>query len=98
MSGLTSFQMPLLWRRIITLIPAIVVLALGADATWALILSQVVLSFGIPFALVPLILLTRDKALVGEIANGRLTSVLAWVGAIFVTVVNGALIMAMLGA
>ena len=98
MSGLTSFQMPLLWRRSITLIPAIVVLALGADATWALILSQVVLSFGIPFALVPLILLTRDKALVGEIANGRLTSVLAWVGAIFVTVVNGALIMAMLGA
>ena len=98
MSGLTSFQMPLLWRRIITLIPAIVVLALGADATWALILSQVVLSFGIPFALVPLILLTREKTLVGEIANGRLTSVLAWVGAIFVTVVNGALIMAMLGA
>jgi manganese transport protein len=98
MSGLTSFQMPLLWRRIITLIPAIVVLALGADATWALILSQVVLSFGIPFALVPLILLTRDRALVGEIANGRLTTTLAWIGTMFVTVVNGALIMAMLGA
>lgn len=98
MSGLTSFQMPLLWRRIITLIPAIVVLALGADATWALILSQVVLSFGIPFALVPLILLTRDRALVGEVANGRLTTTLAWIGTLFVTVVNGALIMGMLGA
>lgn len=98
MSGLTSFNMPLLWRRVITLVPAIVVLALGADATWALILSQVVLSFGIPFALVPLILLTRDRDLVGEVANRRLTSALAWVGAIFVTVVNGALIMAMLGA
>lgn len=98
MSGLTSFQMSLLWRRIITLIPAIVVLALGADATWALIISQVVLSFGIPFALVPLILLTRDRALVGEVANGRLTTALAWIGTLFVTVVNGALIMAMLGA
>lgn len=98
MSGLTSFQMPLLWRRVVTLLPAILILALGADATWALILSQVVLSFGIPFALVPLILLTRDRELVGEVANGRLTSVLAWVGAIFVTVVNGALIMSMLGA
>lgn len=98
MSGLTHFQMPLLWRRIITLLPAIIVLALGADPTWALILSQVLLSFGIPFALVPLILLTRDRTVVGEVANHRLITALAWIGAIFVTVVNGALIMAMLGA
>lgn len=98
MSGLTSFQLPLLWRRVITLVPAMIVLALGADATWALIISQVVLSFGIPFALVPLILLTRDRDLVGEVANRRVTNAVAWIGAIFVTVVNGALIMAMLGA
>lgn len=66
MSGLTSLTVPLLWRRVITLLPAMIILALGVDPTGALIISQVVLSFGIPFALVPLILLSRDRALVGN--------------------------------
>jgi manganese transport protein len=65
MSGLTDIQIPMLWRRVITLIPAFIILSLGADPTWALIISQVVLSFGIPFALIPLVIFTRDKNILG---------------------------------
>lgn len=69
MQGLMNRQIPLLLRRLITLIPALVVLGLGIDPTWALVISQVVLSFGIPFALVPLVRLTSSRELMGEDAN-----------------------------
>jgi manganese transport protein len=69
MSGLTDIQIPLLWRRVITLIPAFIILSMGADPTWALITSQVVLSFGIPFALIPLVIFTRDKSILGVDIN-----------------------------
>jgi manganese transport protein len=88
MSGLTDIQIPLLWRRVITLIPAFVILGIGADPTWALIISQVILSFGIPFALIPLVWLTRDKSILGVDINTTLTTVLAIVGASFVIVLN----------
>jgi manganese transport protein len=88
MSGLTDIQIPLLWRRVITLIPAFVILGIGADPTWALIISQVILSFGIPFALIPLVWLTRDKSILGVDINTTLTTVLAIVGATFVIVLN----------
>ncbi|ASU85829.1 divalent metal cation transporter [Nocardiopsis gilva YIM 90087] len=71
MDGLLRRRIPLLARRLITLIPALVVLALGVDPTRALVLSQVVLSFGIPFALVPLVLLTARRDVMGRYANGR---------------------------
>lgn len=96
MSGLTSLNLPLIWRRVITLLPAIIILAAGVDPTWALIISQVVLSFGIPFALVPLILLSRDRTLVGELANRGWTTALAVAGAVFVTIVNFGLIVVFL--
>ena len=70
MSGLIRRRIPLLLRRLITLIPALVVLGIGAEPTSALVISQVVLSFGIPFALVPLISLTGNRALMGRFANG----------------------------
>ncbi|WP_043497178.1 Nramp family divalent metal transporter [Georgenia sp. SUBG003] len=73
MQGLVHRQIPLLLRRLITMIPALVLLALGADPTWALVISQVVLSFGIPFALVPLLRLTSDRELMGNAANRRVT-------------------------
>ena len=57
MQGFLRRQIPLFARRAITMVPALAILALGADPTWALVVSQVVLSFGIPFALVPLLLL-----------------------------------------
>ena len=70
MAGLVKRQIPLFARRVITLIPALTVLALGIDPTWALVISQVVLSFGIPFALIPLSRLTNDRTVMGDSANG----------------------------
>ncbi|WP_127130933.1 Nramp family divalent metal transporter [Georgenia sp. SYP-B2076] len=69
MQGLLDRQVPLLLRRLITMIPALALLGLGVDPTWALVISQVVLSFGIPFALIPLLRLTSDAALMGGAAN-----------------------------
>ena len=92
MSGLTDIQIPLLWRRVITLIPAFVILSIGADPTWVLIISQVVLSFGIPFALIPLIIFTRDSALLGTEINSRTTTVLAVVASVFIIGLNDVLL------
>ena len=85
MEGLLHWHVPLLTRRAVTLVPALAVLALGAEPTWALVLSQVVLSFGIPFALVPLGLLTSNREVMGAAVNGPATRLL--LGAIVVTVV-----------
>lgn len=92
MQGLLRVSVPLLWRRLITLIPALAILAIGTDPTRALVISQVVLSFGIPFALAPLIRLTGNRALMGEDANRRLTSVLGWTVTVVVGLLNVALI------
>jgi manganese transport protein len=77
MSGFLRRRIPLLVRRALTMIPALVLLAFGADPTWALVVSQVVLAFGIPFALVPLLVLTRDPEVMGPLVNRRGTTVLA---------------------
>ncbi|MBC7723457.1 MAG: Nramp family divalent metal transporter [Burkholderiaceae bacterium] len=69
MEGLLHRRIPLLTRRVVTLIPAIGLLAAGADPTTSLVLSQVVLSFGIPFALIPLLRLTNDRSIMQEQAN-----------------------------
>jgi len=61
-------------RRLVTLLPALIILAVGFDPTHALILSQVALSFGIPFALVPLVWLTSRRELMGTFVNRRLTT------------------------
>ena len=63
-------RIPLLTRRLVTLIPALVVLAIGVDPTGALVISQVVLSFGIPFALIPLLRLTNDRSIMEDLVNG----------------------------
>lgn len=85
MEGLIHRRIPLLVRRSITLVPALVLLAVGADPTWTLVVSQVVLSFGIPFAVIPLVRLNRDRTLMGPHANGpRLQAVLVVVVALVV--------------
>ncbi|WP_217615878.1 Nramp family divalent metal transporter [Cellulomonas sp. GbtcB1] len=85
MEGLIHKRIPLLVRRSITLVPALVLLAVGADPTWTLVVSQVVLSFGIPFAVIPLVRLNRDRSLMGRYANGpRLQAVLVVVVALVV--------------
>lgn len=78
MSGLLKVRVPMLVRRAVTLAPALVILALGVNPTWALVLSQVLLSLGIPFALAPLVRLSSDRALLGHHANSPLLRVVAW--------------------
>ena len=92
MQGLLRKSYPLLVRRLITVLPALAVLASDIDPTRALVLSQVGLSFGIPFALVPLIRLTSDNTVMGVDVNSRLTTVGGWLVAVAVTVLNIALI------
>jgi len=92
MRGLLHVQIPLVVRRIITLIPALVILVIGVDPTLALVLSQVVLSFGIPFALVPLVRLTMRRDLLGESVNRWWTSVLAGVAALLLIALNTTLL------
>ncbi|MER7877172.1 Nramp family divalent metal transporter [Streptomyces solisilvae] len=77
MGGLLRRRIPLVIRRVVTLIPAVVMLALGADPTQALVISQVVLSFGIPFALAPLVVLTSRRSVMGSYANRRVVTVAA---------------------
>jgi manganese transport protein len=78
MQGFIQRQIPLFLRRAITLAPALIVLAIGVDPSRALVISQVVLSFGIPFALVPLVIFTSRRDLMGSLVNTRLTNVAAW--------------------
>jgi manganese transport protein len=75
-------------RRIITMLPAIAVLAAGMNPTDALVLSQVVLSFGIPFALIPLVLLTSRRDVMGTHVNRPLTTGIAWGMAGLITALN----------
>jgi manganese transport protein len=85
MQGFIDRRIPLVLRRLITMTPALIVLALGLDPTRSLVISQVILSFGIPFALVPLVLLTSKREIMGELVNRRVTTVAA-------SVVAGAII------
>ncbi|OBA99649.1 divalent metal cation transporter [Mycolicibacterium fortuitum] len=92
MQGLLRRSYPLLLRRMVTLIPALVILAIGVDPSRALVLSQVVLSFGIPLALIPLVRLTSKANLMGEDVNHRLTTALGWGVAGLISVLNVVLI------
>lgn len=74
MAGFINLKIPLLARRALTMIPALVVLALSVNTTDALIFSQIVLSFGIPFALFPLLMITRRPDVMGEMVNRRVTT------------------------
>ncbi|WP_372500456.1 Nramp family divalent metal transporter [Mumia quercus] len=92
MHGLLRRRVPLMLRRIVTVIPALVVLALGVEPSWALVVSQVVLSVGIPFALVPLLWLTARRSVMGEWVNRTVTTTLAAVIAGLVIALNLALL------
>jgi manganese transport protein len=96
MSGFLRRRIPLLLRRAITMVPALVILALGVDPTWALVVSQVVLSFGIPFALIPLLLLTRRRDVMGELVNRRGTTVVALLVTALILTLNGVLLVLLL--
>jgi manganese transport protein len=88
MAGFINFQIPLALRRTITMIPALVVLAIGINPTSVLVFSQVVLSFGIPFALVPLVMLTGRRDIMGIHVNSRTLAVSAWTIAVAISLMN----------
>lgn len=92
MGGLLKSRLTLLGRRLVTMVPAIAILAFGVDPTFALVLSQVILSFGIPFALVPLVWFTSRRDVMGEAVNARLTTVLGWAVTAAIVCLNIALI------
>jgi manganese transport protein len=88
MAGFINVRISLYIRRIVTMVPAIAVLAAGMNPTDALVLSQVVLSFGIPFALVPLVMLTSRRDVMGRHVNRPLTTRIAWAIAALITALN----------
>ena len=92
MAGFINVRIPMFLRRAVTMIPALVVLAIGVNPTDALVLSQVVLSFGIPLALIPLVMFTSWRDVMGVQANSRLTNVLAYGVIALITAMNVVLI------
>jgi manganese transport protein len=92
MQGFLQRRIPLFARRALTLFPALLVLALGVEPTGALVVSQVMLSFGIPFALIPLLLLTRRRDIMGELVNDPRTTVVAAVVAAVIITLNAVLL------
>ena len=92
MQGFINRMIPLVVRRLVTMLPALVVILLEFDPTRSLVISQVVLSFGIPFALVPLIMLTRRRDIMGALVNRRITTVVASMVAAVIIALNGFLL------
>jgi manganese transport protein len=88
MRDLLKVHIPILLRRFITILPALAILAVGVEPTWALILSQVVLSLGIPFALIPLVRLTSLPQVMGKWVNARALTAVGWMFCAIIVVLN----------
>jgi manganese transport protein len=95
--GFLNIQFSVFLRRLITMIPALIVIAIKLDPLKILVLSQVVLSFALPFALIPLIILTRRSSVMGELANGRKTNGLAYATVSVIIALNVLLVFQALG-
>jgi manganese transport protein len=88
MAGFMNWRIPVVIRRVVTMVPSLLVLAFAVNTTQALLYSQVILSFGIPFALVPLLVIARDRAALGLAANRGSTTVLLAAVAVLITGLN----------
>jgi manganese transport protein len=88
MQGFVNFHIPLWIRRSVTILPSLFVISIGLDPTRTLVLSQVVLSFGLPFAIIPLVLFTRKKEIMGPLVNKPVTTFLASLAAILILLLN----------
>jgi manganese transport protein len=97
MQGFVRFHIPLWVRRLVTMVPPFIVVALGADTTQALVLSQVVLSLALPVPMVTLLILTRRKDIMGEYANKPVTQIFALLAAAVVLTLNLLLILQVAG-
>ncbi len=93
MQGFVGFRIPIWLRRLVTMLPAFVVVAMGVNATDALVFSQVVLSFALPVPIFALVLFTRDRAVMGEFVNGRLTAAAAIAGTLVILALNAILLL-----
>src|SRR6202051_4536521 len=97
MQGFVGFRIPIWVRRLVTMAPAFVVVGLGADATNALVISQVVLSLALPLPMIALLIFTRRRDIMGPFANGRVTNIAAGVGTAVILLLNIVLIAQTLG-
>jgi manganese transport protein len=88
MQGFLQRRIPIWIRRLVTMAPTLVVIAIGLDPTRTLVISQVVLSFGLPFAVIPLIQFTRRKDLMGEMVNKPATTIVAMLAAALIVTLN----------
>jgi manganese transport protein len=88
MQGFLQRRIPVWVRRLVTIIPSLVVISIGLDPTRTLVISQVVLSFGLPFAIIPLIMFTRRKTLMGVLVNHSVTTALTGVVAALILTLN----------
>jgi manganese transport protein len=88
MQGFIQRQIPVTIRRLVTMIPAFVVIAIGVDPSRTLVISQVVLSFGIPFALIPLVYFTSRRDLMGGLVNRKITTIAASIVAAAIVALN----------
>src|SRR6202521_2060862 len=93
MQGFIRFRIPVLVRRLVTMVPAFIVVALGVNATNALVISQVVLSIALPLPMIALLIFTRRADVMGQFANSRLTNVAAVIATVIVLLLNTFLIL-----
>jgi manganese transport protein len=88
MQGFIERHIPIWLRRLVTILPAMLVIFLGLDPTRTLVISQVVLSFGLPFAVIPLILFSRRRDVMGELVNRQATTAVAVLVATLIVLLN----------
>jgi manganese transport protein len=92
MQGFLERHIPVWLRRLVTILPAMVVIFMGLDPTRTLVISQVVLSFGLPFAIIPLVLFSRRPQLMGALVNRRATTAAAALISVLIILLNGYLL------
>jgi manganese transport protein len=92
MEGFIHHRVNVWLRRVVTMLPSLIIIGLGLDPLNILVLSQVSLSFQLPFAMVPLVLFTQNRQIMGEFTNNRVTTVLAWTTTLVILGLNGVLL------
>jgi manganese transport protein len=88
MQGFLHRHIPVWVRRLVTMLPSIIVIAVGLDPTRTLVISQVVLSFGLPFAIIPLVQFTGNKKIMGVLVNKKITTIIASIIAGLIVLLN----------
>jgi manganese transport protein len=97
MQGFVGFRIPIIVRRLVTMIPAFVVVWLGVNSTNALVMSQVVLSIALPAPVIALLIFTRRKDIMGAFVNSRLMNIAAVIGALLILTLNAILLLQTFG-